>query len=230
MKPATTSFLNESNRIFFKILFCPLRPRLLYIKKESRVKVMSKIRKLLLITIILILITGCININVTPQSSGQNTTPEPASNFIKTSKNIDTSKLDIQKVILNNTEMKEILGKDWNLKGTETREVWSVKAYEKQNTYYKEPPTTSIIVFILPNITSAKQLYDKPFPDFKLNPTGNINLGDSGKIFQTENGFMIIFRINTIIVMTSTSTDLDIATKIAKKQEAKINNILQSIY
>jgi hypothetical protein len=73
----------------------------------------------------------------------------------------------------------------------------------------------------------ANQFYEKPFPDFNETPTGNIDIGDSGKIYQTKDGSMIIFRINTIVTITSTTTDLNYTENLARKQEEKINYIIQ---
>ncbi|MDD5457185.1 MAG: hypothetical protein PHV30_09145 [Candidatus Margulisbacteria bacterium] len=197
-------------------------------ENKKRMKLMSKNSKFLLISILLILITGCININVTPQNSGQNT-PETTSNFFKTTKNIDTSRLDSEKIILSETETKEVLGPDWIQKANQNNNIYSVRAYEKQNTYYKKPPYASIGVFVMPNTTSTYQLYEMPFPGFNATPTEKISLGDSGKIFQTTEGTMIIFKQNTIVVTVSTSTDLDTAKILAEKQEAKIKGIISKI-
>lgn len=204
------------------------------------VEVMYKNTKILIFLITIVLLSGCININVTPQNSGQST-PEATSNFFKTSKNIDTSKLDIAKIILNDTEIKDIIGPDWSKEETFYPRAPSdiqIKglAFEKQNTYYKIPPKAGLVMSILPNTTFTTEFYNKLITEPLNGATINdYEIGESGKLIKindstgTSERTVIIFKINTIVVTTMTSVDQDTTIKLARKQEAKISRILEII-
>lgn len=205
---------------------------------ESRVKVMLKNNKFLILLISLVLLSGCININVTPEKSEQST-PAATSSYFKTPKNIDTSKLDIAKVVLNDNEIKEVIGPDWSKKENSIRATPEniqviISAFEKQNTYYKLPPTASLIMYILPNTTATDEIYNKFLTEIFKEST-DYKIGDSGKIIKinetirTNEATAVMFKINTIIVIAMTSLDQDTTINLAKKQESKIKEIISKI-
>lgn len=199
---------------------------------------MYKNTKILIFFITIVLLSGCININVTP--SGQSTATAIPS-YTKTPKNIDASKLDIKKVVLDDNEIKDIIGPEWikqnNPIMTPPDNIQMTgSAYEQQNTYYKIPPATSIMLYILPNTTVTDDLYNKILTElFKKTTTTDYEIGESGKLIKGNDSTgtievnAVVFKINTIVVMTVSTLDQDTAIKLASKQEAKIARILETI-
>jgi hypothetical protein len=198
---------------------------------------------IIILTSLLILTTGCININVAPQEQ-QKTSSTDTPKQTTPQVTVDTSKLDVNKIALTDTEIKEVLGTDWTKRNASNRggrpdiQLFMTEYYNP-NTYLKNTPDIALILIIAPNTTMVKQALDntniQSSRDFgNIQNISDFDIGESGKLIKSKGNnnvdlTIIVFNINTILVETISSTDQETTIKFAKKQEAKINNIIQSL-
>ncbi len=189
----------------------------------------------------IILFSGCVAINIGTDKT-QQSSPITISNPVKTTKNIDTSQLDMSKIVLTDAEIREVIGSDWIKQDVPSRGgapgvQFFITEYINPNTYYKNTPTIDFMIIIAPNSTIIKQALDNISSNRefgKIATISDLDIGDSGKLiksknYQNNNMTIIVFNINTILVETIASPDQDNAINLARKQESKIKNIINSL-
>jgi len=214
---------------------------------------------LLILTVVLT--SGCLNSN----EPAQKTQPTDEPKVIN---------LHAQQLILNDSEVKEVLGSSWKNVRTNMIGVTSDNGsvgdgvsvvYDKEPFYeiiwydisggrgedYAKPVTIETLVFT--NSVEAKNSYSKHITYYSKNnryyhyKQNKIDIGDTGDVYTIEdlltvkdpNNVNIIiklmFRKNNVMSIIYFDTEksnvlnIETALKLAKKQEAKISNILSMI-
>ncbi len=188
----------------------------------------------LLIVLIVFLISGCINSNK------------------EISKTQQTINLHADQIILDDIEIKEVLGNDWELK-----DMWVDNSTKKGEFVlssdiirgYDNPNITSmksfrnkiqITVYVSPNISSTNtnyRLFLSMFPrEYVVN--NKFDIGDYGEIYtfvglqEGLNGqTVLVFKKNNILISIYAIPEINIDTisRLANKQDAKISRILETI-
>lgn len=214
-----------------------------------------------ILTIIAALTSGCINSNEPTQKTQLKDEPKVIN-------------LNAQQIVLNDIEVKEILGYEWKNVQTNMIGVTSDNGrvgdgvsvvYDKEPFYeiiwydisggrgedYAKPITVKILVFT--NIVEAENYYSKDMLIYSQDSRyfhykqNKIDIGDVGNIYTVEDlltiknpnnvdiVIKIIFRKNNVISIIYFDTEksnvlnIETATELAKKQEAKIIRILDKI-
>ena len=169
-------------------------------------------------------------------------------------KTINESKiinLNAQQLIINDSEVKKTIGEEWNLKDTfSIRNDYGFKdgigkTYNNSNPHVGEwiiesgtviirPVYISILTF--PNLKTAKEYYNSEISKQKYKENGNqIDIGDNGYASTVDDIIKVIFIKNnvvSIIYLTPNKNEtltVDQAIQLAKKQEEKIDRILDVI-
>lgn len=194
-----------------------------------------------ILTIIAALTSGCINFNEPTQKTQLKDEPKVIN-------------LNAQQIILNDSEIKEALGFDWE---NETRKIDGLTK-EKDiivlsdiSLTYRNPnrkitaagiDEITISLLVSPSIYAANNNYQ--FWNSKLQETGKvirnkIDVGDMGELYSivdTENknvngGLYLIFKKNNIVFTFISPPEVNVETafELAKKQEEKIIRILDLI-
>lgn len=160
------------------------------------------------------------------------TTPNPANKL----KIID---LDAQQVMISESEIAEVLGINWKIKSHDRsgyNNLGGFSDFEIENISTGKDESIGIQIFIFPNATAPREAFSGLLLDNKVIATQNINIGDIGTIitFNRNNDYMIMFTENNVLSFVEYfsvgyTVDSEIAYELAKKQEEKISNLLDTI-
>lgn len=163
--------------------------------------------------------------------------------------------LNAQQFIINEKEVKEIIGEDWKIKDLiPIDNSFSIDndfyngigtIYSNNNSYERyslydsniiifSPVYISILTF--PNIKTAKEYYNSEISIKKYTENGNhINIGDNGYASTVNDIIKVIFIKNNVISIIyltpnkNESLTVDQAFQLAKKQDEKLSRILEII-
>lgn len=168
--------------------------------------------------------SGGVSPKLTPKSTGQ-------------TNKLEIINLDVQQVILNDSEIREVIGFDWNLFFGEKKDspgnIQGINLeYININSNTKEEKHISSFMMVFPNITATKEGYSKMLLEIGKDVSEtDIEIGDTGKVItcKSKGCAGIIFIKNNVIVMISSSSTVNMETmnKLAKRQEDKILGILE---
>jgi hypothetical protein len=199
--------------------------------------------------LIIVLVSGCVN----PNEPSQKTQPIISPTPIPT----DEAKiinLNAQQIILNDTEIKGILGANLTrveqyitpeINDDEGHVLSGISVVYGNHEYYLYENAT-IGLSVSPDLDDANKIYQSMGLGLQNGTekiiSNKIDIGDYGELYsvvETKKGTtglsvgesIIIFRKNNIIVVVMTKPDINIETlfELAKKQDAKISRILEMI-
>lgn len=164
----------------------------------------------------------------TTTGSGMPSKITPTSTTTTTTNDFKIINLDVQQVILSESEIMEIIGFDW--KNTfQRKQGQSISLeYKKQNGDIR---VYEIDISVFPNITATKEAYSLMVSTIGKNQkVDDIKIGDAGKIIESNirgsRGYQILFIKNNVYVVVTSTVDKEIAYNLAKKQDEKISRIL----
>jgi archaellin len=134
--------------------------------------------------------------------------------------------LDVQQVILSDSEIKEVIGSDWektNQTKVDTPDHGQLMDLGYQTINSNTRDKEDIIVRV--GVSSKKETFG-----ISNMPGNDIDIGDAGKVITESNYVEITFIKNNILVVIagSTTVGLETITKLARKQEEKIIRLLEN--